>query len=101
MKPSSIQQACYTLAILLGMGCLVLGPVIKSSRPHFLLDHVLTPEQLRDQSLRERTLAQLKQNENLDWTLPSIGGLLLIAVGTVGLSAQIIASRFPRIAKQP
>jgi len=53
-----------------------------------MLDHVLTPEQLKDDELRERTLAHLKRVNELDWTLPSIAGLVLLAVGVAGFGIQ-------------
>ena len=86
MTPKDFIHSCFALAILVGLGLILLGPVLKHTRPYFMLDVVLSPEQLKDVALRERTLAQLKQDERLDWTLPSIAGLMLIAVGGVGRS---------------
>ena len=97
MDHKSIRQAGFAFITLAGFGLLLLGPVNESLRPHFMLDHVLTPEQLTDDGLRERTLAQLKQAKGPDWTLPSIVGLALIAVGGAGLVIPVLKPRFHNI----
>lgn len=86
----AISQICLILVAMIGVGCILAGPALDVSRPDFQLDVVLTREELRDDALRERTLAELKRNNHRrDWPYWAVAGAVLFAVGSIGLFASV------------
>jgi hypothetical protein len=86
----ALSQLCFILVAMIGVGCILVGPALDVSRPDFQLDVVLTPEELRDDALRERTLAELKRNNHRrDWPYWAVAGAILTAVGSIGLFASV------------
>ncbi|HEV7280944.1 MAG TPA: hypothetical protein VGN57_12135 [Pirellulaceae bacterium] len=86
-KHVQIAGLCLIGALLGGLACVFLGSQLDTILPHFLLDHVLSPEELRDEAIRDRTLEALKAAKSGHaryWYL--VGGLLVIISG-VGLWA--------------
>jgi len=83
MEAKSVRQIFFTLAFFAGLSLLFFGAVSVVVQPYFKLDAVLTPEQLHDHELRQRTLGRLKQDQTVE-VLPCIAGLVLIAVGAFG-----------------
>ena len=64
MKPSKnriVVVLCLVGTVLIGLGCFMLGATLDDVLPHFMLDVVLTPDELADKATRERTLSMLKQ----------------------------------------
>jgi hypothetical protein len=86
MEPRALSQLCFILVLIIGLGCILAGPALDTTYPHFQLDVVLTPEELQDDALRERTLEDLKRNNRRrDWPFWLMVGAALVAVGGVGL----------------
>lgn len=91
MKAERIRRAGL-VAVLGGLALFVLGPMVDVARPHFMLDVVLSPAQLQDGEFRKQTLTQLQLEQRLHWTL-SVAGLVLVAVGGVGLCVHRLQPR--------
>ena len=90
MEPRVLSQLCFILVLVIGLGCIVAGPALDTTYPYFQLDVVLTPEELQDDATRERTLEELKRNDRRrDWLYWVVVGLSLVAVGGVGLFAEL------------
>jgi len=76
MAHSCRPQIRLLFGIQLALGILVLveGLLIQPNSPHFQLDAVLTPEELRDDDIRTSTLEILERlnavsNDQLAWTI--------------------------------
>jgi hypothetical protein len=77
--------------IVIGIGSLIaaFGLFILPGEAHFQLDQVLSPEELRDEKIRDRTLEILKKASNggRKGLVLAVPGLTLIAVGLIGIFA--------------
>lgn len=90
MEPRALSQLCFLLVLTIGLGCILAGPALDTTYPHFQLDVVLTPEELQDDALRERTLEELKRNNRRrDWPFWLLVGVALVSVGGLGLFATL------------
>ncbi|MCG8583362.1 MAG: hypothetical protein MI757_01450 [Pirellulales bacterium] len=78
---------CFIATILLGLAFVVIGILVITRLPIFQLDVVLSPEELKDDALRESTMAILKKASGNQWLFWTIGGAANVLVGTIGLLA--------------
>jgi hypothetical protein len=76
---------CFILVALIGLACLVLGPALDTTYPHFQLDVVLSPEEIKDPIVREETLEMLKRHPRRDAPYWILLGLGLFAVSGFGI----------------
>lgn len=60
--------------------------------PYFQLDAVLTEDQLKDDTMRESTLAMLKKASGNQWVIWTLGGAAQLAIGVIGLMASRVRS---------
>lgn len=87
MFKTSTIRLCFIGTILLGSAFLIFGLILIPVMPHFQLDVVLTQEELKDETLRETTLAMLKKASGNQWVIWTLGGAAQLAIGVVGLMA--------------
>ena len=87
MSPYQTIRLCFTLVMLVGIGCLVVGPALDSLYPYQKLEVVLSPEELADRQVHDQTLAILKKGSRQDWPFWVLLGASLIGIGLVGLRA--------------
>jgi hypothetical protein len=81
-------QLCFVLIILAGVGCIMGGPALDVIHPHFQLDHVLGPAELKDEATLHQTLEILERSSpRRDWPFWMLLGLGLVTLGGVGLHA--------------
>ncbi len=84
---TSTTRLCFIATIFLGLAFLFFGIILIPVLPHFQLDVVLTQEQLKDDTLRESTLAMLKKASGIQWLIWTIGGAAQLTIGVIGLLA--------------
>ena len=88
MKFRSIQFVRVALWLLAAVGVfLVIAGGWSGVRPHFQLDQVLTPAELRDAATRERTLALMQRASGSDGTVLVVSGIAIVAISLVALTA--------------
>jgi hypothetical protein len=87
----TVAKICLIGTLLTGLLCLACGATLDTMIPHFLLDVVLTPEELADGAVRDRTLSMLKQVKSGQagyWFLTGSALLILSAVGLWSLRSE-------------
>jgi hypothetical protein len=79
-------KVCFSALILVGVGFLAMGLLVRPNRPHFQLDAVLTPEELANDEERQATPTLLKKlaRGNNNWIFWTVSGALVTAVSTFG-----------------
>jgi len=87
MDPANIIRMCFALIVVIGIGCIFVGPALDAAYPHVKLEHVLGSDELADQATHERTLDILKRGSRTDWPVWMLLGAILFAIGFVGLRA--------------
>ena len=68
-----------------GLLILAWGLLVVPILPYVQLDVVLTPEQLRDQALKQQTLTMLQQIERHDMIWAAAAGLFVVVTSAIGL----------------
>lgn len=81
---------CFAGTLMVGLGCLLCGAAIDTVAPHFLLDAVLTPEELQSDATRERTLAMLQKVKSAHKGYWFLTGGVLVALSALGLWAAVM-----------
>ena len=85
MNTSNI-RACFALSLLIGLWCFLCGLTVDTMMPHFMLDAVLTPDELADEQTRNRTLAILKKaNESSTAPYWFGTGVMILIISAIGL----------------
>ena len=75
------------VCLLVGLGFVTLGFTIVRVLPYAQLDSALTPEELSDKAIHDKTLALLKRASGNQWLFWVVGGLVVTAASILGLWA--------------
>ncbi len=91
---SKLRTSCLFALLFIGVVLSLIGLLVIPSLPYVQLDAVLSPDELADDAKREATLAMLKRlNNNNQWAIWTVAGLLVVAFSAVGLYAERIDKR--------
>lgn len=78
---------CFAALLALGTLILAVGALVEPALPYVQLDRVLSPEDLKDQSMKAATLALLQKARGNGWLFWSGAGFLIVSLSIVGLIA--------------
>jgi hypothetical protein len=78
-------RRCFAATAALGLLLVGFGLVIVPLLPVSRLDVVLTPDQLRDEVVREETLEMLEKAGGNEWLVWTVSGAAVSAISVVGL----------------
>ena len=87
MEARQLCQSCFILLLVIGIGCILGGPLLDKAVEAAKLDSVLSPEELRDDKLREHTQDLIKRTEKQYWPVWLVLGAIIVTVSGVGLRA--------------
>lgn len=87
LSPQQVCNWCFAITLFFGMAWVAIGVMVVPLRHHIQLDVVLTPEELADARIKEKTLEMLKRTGGNEWVIWTVAGAGLMAVSGVGLVA--------------
>jgi hypothetical protein len=93
MDAKAICQVCFLLVLLIGLGCVIFGPALNAAVKAAKLDAVLSPEELTDKKVRDRTQDLIERTAKQYWPVWLGLGLMLVTVSVVGLRAAATIKR--------
>jgi hypothetical protein len=87
MTPKTTCRYCFLGVLLIGLACSVGGPLLDEAVALALLDATLTPQELKDDELRERTQNMIDRAAHRYWPIWVVVGAGVVVVSTIGLKA--------------
>jgi hypothetical protein len=85
MSRRSHTALCFTSLLVVGVGFTLVGLLVIPILPAFQLDAVLSEAELRDDKVREATMALLRRAVGNGWILWTVAGLLVVMLSATGL----------------